>query len=107
MPFDLILRDVRLDDGAPVDIGILDGRIAATGPSLEGAGPEERLAGRLAVPGFVAAHIHLDKSCLLGRCRCDEGTLAEAVAEIAKPLFGLKAGVRTFTRPAPTLHDPR
>lgn len=90
MSFDLILRDVRLGDGAPVDIGILDGRIAATGPSLPGDGPEERLAGRLAVPGFVETHVHLDKSCLLGRCRCDMGTLEEAVAAVA-------AAKRTFT----------
>ena len=36
---------------------------------------------------------------------CD--TPANAVAELAQPLFGLKAGARTFTRPAPVVHDPR
>jgi cytosine deaminase len=29
---------------------------------------------------------------------------AMAVAELAQPLFGLKGGKRTFTRPAPILH---
>ena len=32
------------------------------------------------VPGFVETHIHLDKSCLLGRCQCEKGTLDEAIA---------------------------
>jgi hypothetical protein len=28
------------------------------------------------------------------------------VAELAQPLFGLKRGRRSFTRPAPLLHPP-
>ena len=31
---------------------------------------------------------------------------ASAVAELAQPLFGLKAGRRTFTRPQAVLHRP-
>src|ERR1700731_2005001 len=46
-------------------------------------GPEDDLNGRLVVPGFVETHIHLDKSCLLGRCNCEKGTLDEAIAEVA------------------------
>ena len=89
MDFDLLLREVRLDDGAaPVDIGIRDGRIAAIGAALAGNGPEEQLGGRLAVPGFVETHIHLDKSCLLGRCRCDKGTLDEAIELVAQAKRG-------------------
>ena len=84
MNFDLILREARLESAAePVDIGIRGGRIAAIGPALEAEGPEERLGGRLALPGFVETHIHLDKSCLLGRCQCDKGTLEEAVGLVA------------------------
>ena len=33
-------------------------------------------------------------------------TKTQAVCEIAQPLFGLKRGVRTFTRPAASLHRP-
>jgi cytosine deaminase len=31
---------------------------------------------------------------------------SQAVAELGQPLFGLKGGRRTFSRPAPTLHAP-
>ncbi|GJD49266.1 Cytosine deaminase [Methylobacterium crusticola] len=85
MSFDLILRDARLDGRPePTDIGIRDGRIAAVAPALPADGPVEDLGGRLAVPGFVETHVHLDKSCLLGRCTCREGTLDEAVAAVAQ-----------------------
>jgi cytosine deaminase len=33
-------------------------------------------------------------------------TRADAVAALAQPLFGLKAGRRSFTRPVPALHRP-
>jgi cytosine deaminase len=36
----------------------------------------------------------------------DAGSAAEAVAAIAQPLFGLKAGRLTFERPSPLLHAP-
>lgn len=83
-PLDLILRQARIAGGeaTPVDIGISGGRIAAIGPALRADAPEEPLDGRLVVPGFVETHIHLDKACILDRCR-SEGTLAEAIAEVA------------------------
>jgi cytosine deaminase len=88
---DLILRQGRLPTGEPalVDIGIVDGRIVEIAPGIDADGPEERLDGRLLIAGFVETHIHLDKSCLLGRCNC-EGTLAEAIASVA-------AAKRAFT----------
>ena len=53
--FDLI---VRTDDA---DVGCSDGRIAALGPDLEGAGREEIDArGLLVLPGVVDAHVHLN-----------------------------------------------
>ena len=67
-----------------MDIAIRDGRVAALGRALVCDAPEEDLGGRLVVPGFVETHVHLDKSCLLGRCACREGTLAEAVAAVAQ-----------------------
>ncbi|MGU3666455.1 amidohydrolase family protein [Methylobacterium sp. A49B] len=86
MSFDLVLRNGRLAeaDAEPIDIAIRDGRVAALGRALVCDAPEEDLGGRLVVPGFVETHVHLDKSCLLGRCACREGTLAEAVAAVAQ-----------------------
>ncbi len=37
--------------------------------------------GCLAVPGFVETHIHLDKACILDRCRLEHGTLEEALQQ--------------------------
>lgn len=34
------------------------------------------------MPGFVETHLHLDKACILDRCRVD-GTLADAIAGVA------------------------
>ena len=84
MPFDLLLRNARIiGEETPHDIGIADGRIAAIAVRLPGGGPEEDLEGNLAIPGFVETHIHLDKACLLARCPCHAGTLAQAIASVA------------------------
>src|SRR5271170_3560448 len=83
---DLILRNAR-PIGAEqqlTDIGIADGRIAAIAPDLAAEGETIDLGGRLVSPGFVETHIHLDKSCILDRCKSDRGDLAEAIAEAAK-----------------------
>jgi len=91
MTFDLILRNARLSarPEGPLDIGIKDGRFSAIEVELPKSDvPDENLNGKLLVPGFVETHIHLDKSCLLGRCICDKGTLDEAVAEVAKAKRG-------------------
>jgi cytosine/creatinine deaminase len=92
MPLDLVLRRARVagQPGALLDIGIHDRRIAAIEPHIATEAPEEDLDGRLVIPGLVETHIHLDKSCILDRCRSAKGTLEEAVAEVA----ALK---RTFT----------
>jgi cytosine deaminase len=91
MTFDLILRNARIVDRAdgPVDIGLRGGRFEAIEIGLpKGEAPEQDLCGRLVVPGFVETHIHLDKSCLLGRCHCEKGTLEEAIGEVAKAKRG-------------------
>lgn len=92
MPFDHVLRNARIagNESETADIGWRDGRIAAIGRKLVCDVPETDAGGRLAVPGFVDTHIHLDKSCIIGRCNCREGTLAEAIAETA-------AAKRAFT----------
>ena len=92
MPLDLIVRNARIAgrDDAAFDVGIAGGRIAEVSPAISSDAPVEDVAGRLVIPGFVETHIHLDKSCILDRCRSEEGTLQEAIAEVA-------AAKRAFT----------
>ncbi len=81
--FDLVLKAAHLahDPERLVDIGVRNGRIAAIAPSLPHASEIEPINGELVVPGFVETHIHLDKSCIIDRCSCNEGSLREAIAE--------------------------
>ena len=84
---DLILRNALIagaENEPPVDIGIEGGRIAAVEVGLAAEGEEIDLGGRLVSPGFIETHIHLDKSCLLDRCKSVQGTLEEAISEVAK-----------------------
>src|SRR6516165_5576516 len=83
---DLLLRNARVfaDDAPPLsDVLIRDGRIAAISPGLVAEVPTIDLGGRLLAPGLVETHIHLDKTCIIERCRAEEGTVAEAVRETA------------------------
>ena len=92
MSIDLILRNARIigREGAFFDIAFADGRIAEIAPMIAADAPHEQLGGRLVHAGFVETHIHLDKSCILDRCTSDEGTLQEAIAQVA-------AAKRAFT----------
>src|SRR5712691_5238012 len=92
MPLDLVLRQARLAErgGELLDIGIAAGRIAEIAAHIAADVPAEQLDGRLVIPGFVETHIHLDKSCILDRCSCEQGTLQEAIASVA-------AAKRAFT----------
>lgn len=82
--FDLIFRNALLrSSAAPVDIGVKGGRIAAIAPKLACDAAEVDVGGRLALPGFVDTHIHLDKACLLGRCGHDHGSVSEAIRAVA------------------------
>jgi cytosine/creatinine deaminase len=90
---DLIIRDASVLQGGELrnlDIGIQGTTIAAISPRLEAAAPELKAAGGLVIPGMIETHIHLDKTCILDRCRIEEGTAAEAVRETA-------AAKRNFT----------
>lgn len=81
---DLIVGDaVFLDQGVlrRADIGIVGDRIVAIESALSGDAPRLEAGGCLVVPGLIETHIHLDKTCILERCRCEEGTVAEAVRE--------------------------
>lgn len=83
---DLILRNAHAvvnGKEKDTDIGIEDGRIAAIQPNLEATGPELDVQNRLVAPGFVETHIHLDKSCILERCKAEKGDLDEAIEQTA------------------------
>jgi cytosine deaminase len=92
MSLDLVLRRARIAgrEQALVDIGVSAGRIAEIAPNIATDAPATPLAGRLVLPGFVDTHIHLDKSCIMDRCKCELGTLQEAIATVA-------AAKRAFT----------
>ena len=92
MPLDLVLRHARLAERGRelFDIGIAAGRIAEIAAHIVADAADQQLDGRLVIPGFVETHIHLDKSCILERCRCEQGTLQEAIAAVA-------AAKRAFT----------
>ncbi len=80
---DLLIRKARLAEGDVVDIGVDGGRIVAIG-TVEGEGETLDVGGKLVLPGFVETHIHLDKSCILDRCRTDEGDLASAIVKVTE-----------------------
>ena len=83
---DLIVRNARVagqEDRPPVDIGVERGRIVAIEPGLAADGKEIDVDGRLVTPGFIETHIHLDKSCILDRCKSEKGDLDEAIEEVA------------------------
>ena len=80
---ELVIRGAALvvEGGVRVaDVGVQGGRVVAVGEGLDGAEVIDA-GGRLLVPGLVETHIHLDKTCILDRCRAEEGTVAEAVRE--------------------------
>ena len=68
---DLIIRNARLAGGVsdePTDIGVANGRIAAIGHGLTAEAEIHDAQGRLACPGLIETHIHLDKSRIIDRC---------------------------------------
>src|ERR1044071_3192093 len=67
---DLIIRNARLSDrdGAPRDIGIANGRIAAIAPHIAADAPVHDAGGCLACPGLIETHIQHDKSRIIDRC---------------------------------------
>ena len=89
---DLIFQRAYLPDrpGELFDIGLDKGKIAAIAPSILADAQTIDLEGRLVSPGFIETHIHLDKSCILDRCKAETGDLDEAIREVA-------AAKRNFT----------
>jgi len=104
---DLIIRDARILRGGELvsaDIAVQGERIVAIAPALKADGPELKAAGCLVISGMIETHIHLDKTCILDRCRIEEGTVAEAVRETAAAKRGFTVedvyarGKRTLER---------
>lgn len=81
MKLDLLIRNTRVDDEqGSVDIGIRDGRIVAIEAGIEAQAAETIDAGgRVAIPGFVEPHLHIDKALLHRRLPARLGTLDEAI----------------------------
>jgi cytosine deaminase len=85
MVLDFILRNARIagGDGTTCDIAISGGKIADIQSSISTDARAEDIGGRLVIAGFVETHIHLDKSCILDRCNSEQGTLKEAIEQVA------------------------
>lgn len=66
-----------------VDIAVRGGRIASIAPFLPGE-PRVNADGGWVFPGYVDAHIHLDKAHILDRCDMSRGGLAHAVEQTAR-----------------------
>ena len=85
--FDFVLKNIQLVEGAGEihrDIGIKAGAIAAIESELPTETKIIDCNGCLGVPGFVETHIHLDKACILDRCKSELGTLDEALTEVTR-----------------------
>lgn len=90
MKADLVLRNARVAGfDELIDIAVTGGILTALGPKIScEAISEEDLGGKVAFPGFVDSHVHLDKACILDRCSICAGTLKEAVRETAAAKAG-------------------
>ncbi len=89
---DFIVRNARLagHGDAPLDIGIERGHIAAIERDLAAEAPTYDAQGKLACPGLIESHIHLDKSRIIDRCAPQErATLS--------PVFGVTPVKTTMT----------
>ena len=101
--FDLIIMNARLPTGgAPLSIGVQDGRIVAIEPRLDGDARQTiDAAGCLVAPPFVDPHFHMDATLSLGLPRLNRsGTLLEGIAlwgEL-KPLLTPEAVVERALR---------
>ncbi|HYX63704.1 MAG TPA: amidohydrolase family protein [Burkholderiales bacterium] len=105
---DLIIRNARLagrgPDSAPGDIGIDQGRIVALEPRLKADGPSFDAKGRLACPGLIETHIHLDKSRIIDRCAPQERKTLSPIVGVA-PLKKSMTVEDVHTRAARTLEQ--
>lgn len=90
---DLILRQVRIQDGQPLfDVAIKNGKIVDIASTIVASAKQEIQGnGNVLIPGFIESHLHLEKAYVMNRKANRSGTLKEAISVTA----ALKA---TFTR---------
>ena len=76
----LLLKNLRATgESGTRDLAVIDGRFVAASPGLAALRTIDA-EGRLAVPGFVEPHIHLDKALIVESVRPNvTGTLTEAI----------------------------
>ena len=89
---DFIIRNALLagHGEAALDIGIERGRIAAIERNLSADAKSYDAQGKLACPGLIESHIHLDKARIIDRCAPQErATLS--------PVFGVTPVKKTMT----------
>ncbi len=104
---DLIIKKVRPvagHDGAPVDIGVADGKIVAIEAGLAGDCEVYDANGRLACAGLIETHIHLDKSRIIDRCPLPEGRRVNPVTTVA-PLKAAMTVEDIYARAETTLRE--
>src|SRR4051794_24669799 len=85
-------------------MGIENGRIAAIAPRLAADGPSFDAKGRLACPGLIETHIHLDKSRIIERCAPQERRTLSPILSVA-PLKKSMSVEDVRARAARTLED--
>ncbi|WP_027349323.1 amidohydrolase family protein [Halotalea alkalilenta] len=78
----LIIDNARVGhEPIPTSLYVEDGRFVEALSREVTACETLDLEGRLLLPGLIETHIHLDKACIMQRCRLQAGTLAEAVRQ--------------------------
>jgi cytosine deaminase len=83
---DLIIRNARIAGRQPqelMDIGIAEGRFVAIEPRLSADAEMYDAEGRLACPGLIETHIHLDKSRIIDRCAPQERAALTPIKGVA------------------------
>jgi cytosine deaminase len=104
---DLVIRNARLADRSPnelLDIGIARGHIVAIERGLTADADVFDAQGRLACPGLIETHIHLDKSRIIDRCAPQERRELNPVKGVA-PLKKSMSVEDVYARAARTLEQ--
>jgi cytosine deaminase len=77
------LQDARLPDGSTADVVVDGERIVRIGRgAAAGVSPARDCAGKLLLPAYIDAHVHLDKVLIRGELREHDGTLGGAIGAI-------------------------
>jgi cytosine/creatinine deaminase len=104
---DLVIRNALLFDRraeGPLDIGIKNGRISTIERGLAADAETYDAQGRLACPGLIETHIHLDKSRIIDRCAPQERSQLSPVKGVT-PLKQSMSVEDVRTRASRTLEE--